>query len=116
MAVNFKNILKVYGLMRSFSADDTALLETLRGLTDPEREMLIECLMPEKPTRPRIRKTSNARAIAEKIAGTAAADTYCTYRVEDGDPCDEYASNAIHDPKAGYSGYHEFVAAKARPA
>jgi hypothetical protein len=68
---------------------------------------------PKKASKKRGRKASKSRApIAEKT-GEASSNGLCAFDYGDGITCLAIPSNAIHDPKAGYGGYHEFVAAKA---
>ena len=40
--MNFKLVLKVYSQLRQLTDDESALLNTLRGMTDAEREMTVE--------------------------------------------------------------------------
>jgi hypothetical protein len=46
--MNIRNVLRVYIQLRQFSDDETALLETLRGLSEGDREQLVESLAPVK--------------------------------------------------------------------
>jgi hypothetical protein len=96
------------------------LIEDFNNMTPEERACFLDLVdpqpdkpEPEKKPVKRGRKAGKSRAPIAVAAGTAATDTYCAYRVEDGGPCDECSNNRIHDKSAGYSGYHEFVAAKA---
>lgn len=75
---NFRNVLKVYGLMRNFSPDDEALLNTLRGLSDADREQLMELLGPAKKSTKKAAtksasKSRRAASISDAIKGTAEA-------------------------------------------
>lgn len=57
--MDFKRVLKVYSLQRQLTDDETALLNTLRGMTDAERELLAESLGPPakaKSTKPSTKK------------------------------------------------------------
>ena len=47
--MNLRNVLKTYSLLRSLTDDESALLATLRAMTDTERELLVESLAPAKP-------------------------------------------------------------------
>lgn len=54
---NYRNILKVYKLERELAPDDLALLNTLRGMSDAERELLAEALGPSaKTSKPVVKK------------------------------------------------------------
>jgi hypothetical protein len=72
--VNLRNVLKVYSLQRQFSDDESALLATLRGLSDSERDLLVESLQPTKGTgkgvKKRTRATGNRSARATGLAAT----------------------------------------------
>lgn len=114
---NFRNVLKVYGLMRNFSPDDEALLNTLRGLSDADREQLMELLGPaKKPAKKAATKTASKSRRAASL-GTQlqqarhASDAVCAFVYNDGKACSEGWPNAIHDKAAGYAGYHEYVPA-----
>jgi hypothetical protein len=61
--MNIRNVLRTYGLLRQLSDDETALLETLRGLNVSEREQLVESLAPVKAAKkPRKSRGKSARA------------------------------------------------------
>jgi hypothetical protein len=68
--MNIRNVLRTYGLLRQLSDDETALLETLRGLNESEREQLVESLAPvkaaKKPRKPR-GKSARASSMAETL-------------------------------------------------
>src|SRR4026207_2537578 len=44
--MNLKTVLRTYALLRQLTDDETALLNTLRGMSDSERELLMESLQP----------------------------------------------------------------------
>lgn len=122
---NFRNVLKVFTMMRDFEPDDHALLNTLRGVTEAEREMLVEALGPVKrATAKRTRKSSKsprAASLAGAIAGTAKRapdmpEAICTFQYHDESFCDQCESNLVHDKTAGYAGYHPFQPAAAQAA
>jgi hypothetical protein len=46
--MNLKAVLRTYSLLRQLTDDETALLQTLRGMSDTERELRVESLQPEK--------------------------------------------------------------------
>lgn len=49
--MNFKLVLKTYSQLRQLTDDETALLNTLRGMSESERELFAEALAPEKPVK-----------------------------------------------------------------
>lgn len=117
---NFKNVLKVYTMMRAFDADDTALLNTLRGASEAEIELLVETVAPtkakKKPTTNRARSpraASLAGAIASKgrpLDG-GVSKMRCAHVGDNGGStvtCGDYVDSLIHDKTAGYAGYHPF--------
>jgi hypothetical protein len=119
--VNLKVVLRTYGLLRQLTDDETALLETLRSLTDSDREQLVESLTPAKAAvrkrKPRASRSPRAESLATAISSRAldggVSKLRCAHVAEGGDDptaCGEYASNPIHDEMAGYSGYHAFEA------
>lgn len=116
MTTNFNNVLKVYGLMRNFSPDDEALLATLRGLSDVDRERLIELLGPAKratkkpanKTVSKSRRASLAGAMRDSIK-VHIEDHACRFKGDDGMYCGLPEVSPIHDKSFGYAGYHEFV-------
>lgn len=120
--MQIRNVLRVYSLLRNFTDDETALLETLRSLTDSDREQMVETLAPAKPAvrkrKPRatqsLRAASLATAIGSRGSNTGVTLMRCAYgEGEDNGPdCDEPLDNLIHDEKAGYAGYHEFQVPK----
>lgn len=129
--MNLKNILKIYALERQLNPDDIALLETLRGLNDAERESLVVALQPEKTATKRASKKSSKPASKSahaqllssviqrtpKLKADAEAvheETVCVYRypkdgpINAGQLCSMEESFAVHDERMGYAGYHEF--------
>lgn len=48
---NLKLVLRTYSALRQMSPDDIALLETLRGLNDGDRELMVETLQGRATTR-----------------------------------------------------------------
>lgn len=129
--MNIQQVLRTYSLLRQLTDDESALLETLRGLNDAERESLVTALLPEKATTKRAsKKSSKGGSKSLRASGMAAAikgnlessrklkDARCAYYNSNGLICDTTEDNPIHDPAMGYAGYHEFDAGKsdAQPA
>lgn len=144
--MNLRNVLSAYSKLRQLTDDESALLETLRGLNDAERESLVVALQPEKVTGKRASKKSSSKSasksarasgigatIKEKLqqreptVGGFADDAdmvLCRYQypkdspVNSGMPCNQERVNGVHDKGMGYAGYHEFDAGKsaAQPA
>lgn len=116
---NFRNVLKVYSLMRAFDADDNALLNTLRGATEPELELLRETLAPTKGTGKGLKKTrkpasrspraaSLAGAIASNIRPISELPQHCG-------KCTQFADANVHHMQTDPN-YHEFQPAAAQAA
>jgi hypothetical protein len=112
---NFKNVLKVYSMMRAFDADDNAMLNTLRNATESELESLAEAIGPVKRApKKSVRKAgkpSRAASIAGQIVGTAGGKCVAAILNGIGDNkaiCYHLQTSPIHDPAAGYADYHEF--------
>jgi hypothetical protein len=111
--VNIRTVLRTYSLLRQLTDDETALLETLRSLTDSDREQLVESLAPVKvAVKKRVRKaqvrSQRAESLASAIQGAAkpavssANGPLCAIC---GHPAD-YEDHAQPSPH-----YHEFEAA-----
>jgi hypothetical protein len=114
--VNLKVVLRTYGLLRQLTDDETALLETLRGLTDSDREQLVESLTPAKAAvRKRVRKTQVKSPRAESLASAIAGTAKSAVPVADGPLCtvcahpEDYEDHAQPSPH-----YHAFEAAGAK--
>lgn len=129
---NFKNVLKAYRLLRSLTDDETALLETLRSLSDTERELTVEALQ-EKPASKRAVKKAASKGTGKsrRATGMAAAlnrslesqrrvtsngdnSGTCAFILNDttGETCDAKPDDPIHDQAFGYGGYHPFTRLK----
>lgn len=123
--MNIRQVLKAFTALRQLTDDESALLETLRGLNDAERESLVLALQPEKTATKRASKKSNKSASkSRRASGMAAAINrslsqqrrvaICAAMVDDNGgemPCGEVEGNPIHDSTMGYAGYHEFQSA-----
>lgn len=118
--MNYRLVLKTYTALRQMSPDDLALLDTLRGLSDTEREMMMDALSPQKPA---AKKSTKKRGKSQRASGMAAAlsrnlmqerqinEGACAHMLECGLPCNTGDNNPIHDKSFGYGDYHEFVPA-----
>lgn len=114
---NFRNVLKAYTLLRSLNDDETALLETLRGLSDTERELTVAALSPatsKKSTKKAATKTASKSRRAASLGAAIGSrsnhtpNVLCGFQYHDESFCDQPQSNLVHDKTAGYAGYHEF--------
>lgn len=117
--MNIRQVLRTYSLLRQLTDDESALLETLRGLNDAERESLVVALQPEKVAGRRASKksskpaskSSRASGMAATLAKNLGRRHQCVAMVDDNGgemPCGEAEDNPIHDSAMGYAGYHEF--------
>jgi len=88
--LNLRNVLRTYSLLRQLSDDESALLATLRGLNDGERDLLVESLRPTKGTGKGVPQSGATRTIAK-----------C-------DACNWTKRAAVHKD-VNADGYHEFV-------
>ena len=72
--MNLRNVLRVYGLLRQFNDDETALLQTLNSLSENERDQLVETLSPVQVKKPKKKssgaKSQRAQSLAEKLKET----------------------------------------------
>ena len=84
--MNFKLVLKAYSTLRQLTDDESALLTTLRGMSDGERELLVEEMRAGKV----VKKTAAQR---RKIDHCAACG---------------YTRRAAVHKDAACPGYHEF--------
>lgn len=110
--MNLKTVLRTYSLLRQLTEDETALLNTLRGMNDGERELLVESLSPQKGTGKGIkkRKPATSKSSRAQSLATAIQQTPKSQIVGACDKCAQPQDYGVHDPTAGYSSYHEFVA------
>lgn len=121
--MNLRNVLRTYALLRQLSDDESALLDTLRSLSESERDQLVETLSPVKAAtkkrKPRTgAKSARAASLAEQIKSTGKAPR-CVREIDDNGgltPCDPLVDDPIHDKGAGYLGYHEFEPSKSNAA
>lgn len=94
---NLKSILKIYALERDLNPDDLALLNTLRTLTESEREVMVEALQPGKAK-----------------SGTSATGATTKRKIEHCGVCD-FTRRAAHHKDVNHKDYHEFHARTERP-
>lgn len=126
--MNIRTVLRTYGLLRQLTDDETALLETLRSLTDGDREQLVESLAPAKPAvrkRKSRAKSQRASSMAETLDKNLSAQREAALKDVTGESDDDAplhqqhcgtCSNAFgHEDHAQPSPhYHEFGAAGAK--
>lgn len=91
--MNLRNVLRTYVLLRQLTSDESALLETLRGMNDTERELLVESLAPEKA----VKKTAATQQ--RKLEHCAACD---------------YTKRATVHKDTSLSDYHQFQSSKGK--
>lgn len=96
--MNLKTVLRTYGLLRQLTDDESALLATLRGMNDGERELLVESLQPEK-------------VAAKKKLGEV-----LTRKIEKCDACNYTRRAVVHKDVNHVDGYHEFQPPKSSSA
>jgi len=127
--MNLKNVLRTYSLLRSLTDDESALLETLRGMNDAERELLGETLSPAKASKKPAKKSSSK---SQRASGMAAAignslrqrrvsmkggDTthrLCEHEYPSGDICEQPEAHAIHAEDSNDVLAHEFYPPRSR--
>lgn len=120
--MNIRNVLRTYSLLRQLTDDETALLETLRGMNDAERESLVVALQPERVTTKKAGKKSASKSSsksprAQSLSGAiqragkspANREPLCTFivNVATQETCATVADDPIHDMT--YSSSHEFA-------
>lgn len=72
--MNIRQVLKAFTALRQLTDDESALLETLRGMSETERESLVVALSPEKTATKRAsRKSSRGASKSARASGMAAA-------------------------------------------
>lgn len=73
--MNLRNVLSAYSKLRQLTDDESALLETLRGLNDAERELLVESLSPASKgaKKPGKKGSSKPASKSSRASGMAAA-------------------------------------------
>lgn len=113
--MNIRNVLRTYTLLRQLTDDESALLTTLRGLSDGDREQLVESLAPAKGAKKVVKKartkSPHAASLSTAIKRAVAADrpgaVTCAFPVNGANPCGAVEDDAIHD--LTYSSSHPFV-------
>jgi hypothetical protein len=117
--MNLKTVLRTYSLLRQLTDDESALLATLRELSENERELLVESLSPQKSgkkstKKPAAAKSSRASSLQRQLQQAPKSTSPivpCVYDLG-GQPCGATADDPIHDQSFGYGGYHEFEGGK----
>lgn len=95
------------------------LVDQFNALNDNQQAIFLDMVDPlpdELPTKPvkrkgnkKAEKSRRAASLAGAIGGARpAADAACAFTYNDGKVCGQGWPNAIHDPGAGYAGYHPF--------
>lgn len=112
--MNLRNVLRTYALLRQLSDDESALLDTLRSLSESERDQLVETLSPVKVAKKATKKSSKSRraeSLAEKLKDTPKP------HLGEGPVCqicshtEDYEDHAQPSPH-----YHEFQLPKSNAA
>lgn len=122
--MNLKLVLRTYSALRQLTDDETALLETLRSMTDAERELTVETLSPQvkstkKAGKKGAGKSRRGQSLSETVKGNLQrreptiggfADDV-DYLADKCSKCPYGSDHNIHH-LATAAGYHEFTAAK----
>jgi hypothetical protein len=91
--MNLRNVLRTYALLRSLTDDESALLETLRGLSESDRELMVQELSPSKV----VKKSDSKPRVYEHCA-----------------QCDKTKGHKFHRDSSE-DGYHEFQSVPPEP-
>lgn len=130
--MDLKLILKTFSNLRRMTSDEVAFLETLRAMNESECEALAETLSPQPvkkaAKKPASKKSPRASGMEAQLssrrqqrqvarAGDDSEDgnALCGYIYPDRTDCTEPKDSRLHDPNAGYAGYHPFVSASPAP-
>lgn len=118
--MNWKLVLRIYGNLRQLTDDESVLLNTLRAMSDTERELLVESLQPQKlagrkaaKSRKSGSKSPRATSLSSVIQRTPktkdddGSSQPCSYLMGN-ESCDAVVGDPIHDKSFGYAGYHPF--------
>lgn len=128
--MSYRDALKVFKLERELGDDEMAFLNTLRRMTEAERDLLVSSLSPtpqkkaSKKTNKGASKSAHASSLqaqiqsTTKISGSYTDENGCIYRFTEngGKFCGSTQDSAIHDPAGGYSGYHPYEPPTAQTA
>lgn len=119
--MNLRNVLRAYSNLRQLTDDETALLETLCGMNDSERELLVESLSPQpqkKSSKKAAGKSKRATGMQAQLNTRLAArdrqpddDDRCAVLRGDlgGTVCGLLPDHNVHHLES-VRGYHPFVA------
>lgn len=129
--MSLRQVLTIYNAERQLNEDDTALLNTLRRFTEPERALLIEQLSDKPQKKPGKKgvgksasKSARASSLQQQISGRAqsairpstevtddngsnSSDVRCQFTRADGRPCHLLPDHNIHH-LATANEFHEF--------
>lgn len=114
------------------SPGDITLLETLRGLNDGDRELMVETLQGKATAKKAGKKSSTSKSSqssskSPRASGMATQlsnrrqrrqkinEGACTFILEDGAVCNTGDNNPIHDESFGYAHYHPFQPSTTAP-
>lgn len=115
--MSLRQVLTIYNAERQLTDDETALLNTLRKMTDAERGMFVDGLS-DKPQKKSAKKSTTKPATKSTRAQSLQGAIKKTPKALDGgvskmrcsqENCGEYADNPIHDLFMGYAGHHPFT-------
>jgi hypothetical protein len=86
-------------------------------LSEDERNYLLDLLLPETETKPKVKRKRRAavttstrrRGLSEQVKGTASGLCAGVIKFDGGNKsCDALVADPIHDKNGGYAGYHPF--------
>lgn len=115
--MNYRLVLKTYTALRQLTDEESALLTTLRNMSESEQELMVETLSPQsKSAKKRGKKSATKSRKASSLANqiqqrprVATTTPLCVFVVnsETGETCNARDDDTIHDPT--YSSSHLFV-------
>jgi hypothetical protein len=126
--MNLRNVLRAFTLLRQLTDDESALLATLRGMSEPEREALVVAMQPERTTAGKKKATKKtgsksprasamAATLGKNLAQQRAVSAATCDRVFAGARCGLPESDPLHEKGAAYLDAHPFVSSSTvRPA
>lgn len=116
--MNYRAVLRVYSLLRQLTDEESALLNTLRNMSESEQELMVETLSPQSKSAKKAGKKSAtkskrasgmAQAIKNSIGRAQPVQPGCAFIVNNktGEMCMARDDDSIHDPT--YISSHLFV-------